>query len=116
MAAQAEALANLRVELAKQTKNFEETKQELSEKAEALVKAEEERPAQAENFKRAEIELFGDVVDAYAAVFEDALSQVVCKHPKMDTSSFATATTLLKDKSCQGAFLTMLFNFHASKL
>jgi len=95
LAAQTEALENIKVELAEQAKSFEEIKQELSHKAEALVQSEKEMDAQVEGFKKVEIELI-DAADAYAAGFEDTLAQVVCKHPKMDTSPFATANHVVK--------------------
>ena len=59
------------------------------------MKAEEEMVAQAENFEKAKAELLHDVADAYAAGFEDALDQVVCKHPEKDTSPFATANYVI---------------------
>jgi len=52
--------------------------------------------AQAKGFKKVETELIDDVADAYAAEFEDALAQVVCKHPEMDTSPFATTNHVVE--------------------
>ena len=46
---------------------------------------------QAEAFKKTEAKLIEDAADAYAVGFEDALSQVACVHPEMDTSPFATS-------------------------
>ena len=46
---------------------------------------------QAETFKKIEAELIEDVADAYGAGFEDALAQVACVHPEMDTSPFSTS-------------------------
>ena len=74
---------------------LEKNKEKLTEKAEALVKAKEEITAQAEDFEKAKAELLDDAVDAYAVGFEDALAQVVCKHPEMDTSPFATANHIV---------------------
>ena len=54
-----------------------------------------ELTVQAEDFEKAKVELLDDVVDAYAAGFEDALAQVVCKDPEMDTSPFATANHIV---------------------
>jgi len=51
---------------------------------------------QAEGFKKVETELLDDAADNYAAGFEDALSQVVCEHPEMDTSNFATANHVIE--------------------
>jgi len=56
-----------------------------------LGKVEVELTTQAEAFERAKAELIDDVVDAYAAGFEDTLAHVACKHPEMDTSPFATS-------------------------
>jgi len=44
---------------------------------------------QAQRFDEVEVELTGDVVDAYDAGLEDALTQVACVHPEMDTTPFA---------------------------
>jgi len=52
--------------------------------------------AQAEHYKKVEKELNDDAADAYVAGFEDALSQVVCEHPMMDTSNFATANHVVE--------------------
>jgi len=52
--------------------------------------------AQEEGFKKVETKLIDDATDAYAAGFEDALSQVICKHPEMDTSPFATANHVVE--------------------
>jgi len=52
--------------------------------------------AQAEGFKKVETELIDDAANAYAVGFEDALAQVVCKHPKMDTLPFATANHVVE--------------------
>jgi len=46
---------------------------------------------QAEAFKKTEAELIEDAANAYATGFEDALAQVACVHPEMDTSPFATS-------------------------
>jgi len=54
-----------------------------------LGKVEAELTAQAEAFKRAKAEIIDDTADAYAVGFEDALAQVVYKHPDMDVSPFA---------------------------
>jgi len=59
------------------------------------MKTKEEMAAQAEGFEKAKAELLDDVVDAYVTGFEDALAQVVCKHPEMDTSPFATANYIV---------------------
>jgi len=91
LAGKNEAFEKIKAELVEQAKLLENSKEELAEKTEALAKAEKEMVAQAGGFKRVETELLDDAADAYAAGFEDALSQVVCEHPEMDTSNFATA-------------------------
>jgi len=53
-------------------------------------RVEAELTQQAENFKKAEAELIENVVDAYVAGFEDALTHVACVNPEMDASPFAT--------------------------
>ena len=60
-----------------------------------LGRVEAERTEQAEAFKKTEAELIEDAADAYAAGFEDALAQVACVHPKMDTSPFATSNRVV---------------------
>ena len=89
-------LGKVEVELTEKTKALEKNKEKLTEKAEALVKAKEEITAQAEDFEKAKAELLDDAADAYAAGFEDALAPVVCKHPEMDTSPFATANHIVE--------------------
>ena len=56
-----------------------------------LGRVEGELAQQGETFKKTEAELIEDAANAYAAGFEDALSQVACVHPEMDTSPFATS-------------------------
>jgi len=60
-----------------------------------LGKAEAAFTEQAEAFKKTEVELIDDVAEAYTAGFEDALAQVSCVHPKMDTSPFATSNRVV---------------------
>ena len=84
-----ETLEKIKEELTEQAENLKKTKGELTEKTE------KEMTTQVEGFEKAKTELFDDVVDAYAARFEDALTQVVCKHPEMDTSPFATANHIV---------------------
>jgi len=55
-----------------------------------LGRVEGELTQQAEAFKKTEAELIEDATDTYATGFEDALAQVACVHPEMDTSPFAT--------------------------
>jgi len=52
--------------------------------------------AQADSFKKVKTKLIDDATDAYAAGFEDALAQVVCKHPERDTSPFATTNHVVE--------------------
>jgi len=56
-----------------------------------LGRVEAKLTQQAENFKKTEVELIEDVVDAYAAGFEDALALVACAHPEMDASPLVTS-------------------------
>ena len=44
---------------------------------------------QAEKFKKTGAELIKDTADACGAGLKDALAQVACVHPKLDTSPFA---------------------------
>ena len=53
-----------------------------------LGQVETELLQQAKRFEETEAELTRDVVNAYDAGFEDALAQVVCVHPEMDTTPF----------------------------
>ncbi|XP_068466442.1 uncharacterized protein [Phaseolus vulgaris] len=90
-----EAIEKTKREITKKAETLEKTKEKLTEKAEALVKSKEEMTTQIEDFENTKAELLDDVVDAYAARFEDAFAQVVCKHPEMDTSPFATANHIV---------------------
>ena len=56
-----------------------------------LGRVEAELLQQAKRFEEAEAELTGDAVNAYDAGFEDALAQVACAHPEMDTSPFTAS-------------------------
>ena len=67
----------------------------LTEKIEALEKAKVELTVQAEDYEKAKVELLNDVADAFAAGFEEALAQVVCKHPEMDASLFLTTNCVI---------------------
>jgi len=60
-----------------------------------LGRVDTELTEQAEAFKKTKAELIEDVADAYAAGFEDALAQVACVHPEMDTSPFATSNRVV---------------------
>ena len=60
-----------------------------------LGRVEAELTEQVEAFKKTEAELIEDVVGAYVVGFEDALAQVACVHPKMDTSPFATSNRVV---------------------
>ena len=60
-----------------------------------LDRVEGELAQQAVTFKKTEAELIEDVVDAYAAGFEDAIAQVACVHPEMNTSPFATSNRVV---------------------
>jgi len=53
-----------------------------------LGQVEAELLQQAKRFEEAEAELTGDVLGAYDAGFGDALAQVACAHPGMDTTPF----------------------------
>ena len=98
LAGKNEALEKIKADLAEQAKLLEKRKEELAERTETLAKTEKEMAAQAEGFKEVEIELLDNAADAYVVGFEDALSQVVCKHPEMDTSPFATANHVVEGK------------------
>ena len=60
-----------------------------------LGRVEGQLAQQAETFKKIEAELIEDATDAYAAGFEDALAQVACVHPEMDTSPVATSNRVV---------------------
>jgi len=53
-----------------------------------LGQVEAELHQQAKRFEVAEVELTGDVLDAYDAGFGDALAQAACTHPGMDITPF----------------------------
>ena len=71
--------------------NMTKLEERTTNKEVQLGHAEAELTQQAEKFKKVEAELIEDAADAYAAGFEDALAQVVCAHPEMDASPFATS-------------------------
>ena len=83
-----EAVAATKAKMARLEERY--TNQEVQ-----LGRAKAELLQQAEKFKKVEVELTEDVVDAYAARFEDALAQVACTHPEMDASPFATSNRVV---------------------
>ena len=60
-----------------------------------LRRVEGELTQQVEAFKKTEAELIKDAVDIYTTGFEDALAQVACVHPEMDTSPFTTSNRVV---------------------
>jgi len=71
---------------------------EPTEKIETLENTKAELTIQAEDFEKAKAELLDDVTDAFAAGFEEALAQVVCKHPETDASLFSTANCVIDEQ------------------
>jgi len=98
LAAMNEGFENIKAELVEQVKLLKESQEELAKKVEVMANMEKEMAAQAERSKKVERELLDDVANAYAAGFEDALSQVICEHPEMDTSNYATANHVVKGR------------------
>ena len=62
---------------------------------------------QTKRFEEVEAELTGDVLDAYDTRFGDALAQVACAHPGMDTTPFTTSNRVVNGKSFSGSFLNL---------
>ena len=95
-------LGKVEADLAIKNEAFDTMKAELikqlAEKAGALANMEKELSSQAERSQKVEKELFGDVADAFAAGFEEALSQVVCEHPEMDVSNYAPTNHVVEGK------------------
>jgi len=56
-----------------------------------LGRVEAELHQQAKRFEEAEVELTGDVLDAYDEGFRDALAQVACAHPGLDITPFTVS-------------------------
>jgi len=56
-----------------------------------LDRAKAEFRQQAKRFEEAEADLTGDVQDVYDEGFKDALAQVACVHPEVDTTPFSTS-------------------------
>ena len=54
-----------------------------------LDRAKAEFRQQAKTFEEAEADQTGDVLDAYDEGLKDALAQVACVHPRMDTTTFS---------------------------
>ena len=53
-----------------------------------LDRAKAEFRQQAKRFEEAEADLTGDILDAYDEGFKDALAQIACVHPEVDTTPF----------------------------
>ena len=77
---------DLRTEVDGLKKKLGSRDEEMSQVKEELAKLKEEIVRKDELFQQAKDELTSDVVDSYAAGFEDAMTQVVCVHPGMDLS------------------------------
>jgi len=105
LARKSKALEKIKAELAEQAKLLEESKKELAERTEALAQAEKEKAALTEDFKKAEAELLIDATKAYGVGFEDALSQVACEHPEVDTSFFVIANHVVDGEIVPRALL-----------
>jgi len=73
------------------------TKQ-LAEKVGTLADMEKKLASQAERSQKDKNELLDDAEDAFAAGFEEALSQVVCEHPEMDVSNYAPVNHVVEGK------------------
>jgi len=56
-----------------------------------LDRAKAEFREEAKRFEEAEADLTRDVMDAYNEGFKDALAQVACVHPKVDTTPFSVS-------------------------
>ena len=73
------------------------TKQ-LAGKAKALAAMEKELDSQAAHSQMFEKELLDDASNAFATGFEEALSQMVCEHPKMDVSNYGPTKHVVEGK------------------
>jgi len=86
-------LRNRVVDLEEEAKGMKAKMAKLEERATQqevqLGCVEGELAQQAVTFKKTGAELIKDTADAYGAGFEDALAQVACVHPELDTSPFA---------------------------
>jgi len=67
-----------------------------------LDRAKTEFRQQAKRFEEAEADLTGDVLDAYDGGFKDALAQVACVYPGMDTTVFSTSNQVENGKIVPG--------------
>jgi len=63
-----------------------------------LDRAKAEFRQQAKRFEEVEADLTGDVLDAYDEGFKDALTQVACVHPGMDTTPFSASNLVENGK------------------
>jgi len=91
-------LLSLRVQVFKLEEVEEESKGKIAglERRSAdlevqLDQAKAEFCQQAKAFEEAEADLTGDVLDAYDEGFKDALAQIACVHPEMDTTPFSAS-------------------------
>ena len=98
LAAKNEAFDLIKTELTTQLTEKDELTKQLAEKVEALADMEKKLVSQAEDSQKIEKELFDDAVNAFAAGFGEALSQVVCKHPEMDISNYAPTNHVVEGK------------------
>jgi len=64
---------------------------------------------QAKRFKEAEADLTGDVLDVYDEGFKDALAQVACAHPEVDTTPFSASSLVDNGKIVPGVFLVRIY-------
>jgi len=95
-------LGKVEVDLAAKNEAFDimkaELTKQLAEKAGTLADMGKELASQAEHSQKVEKELLDDAADAFAAGFEEALSQVVYEHPEMDVSNYAPVNHVVKGK------------------
>jgi len=75
--------------LAARNEAYDLLQAESTKQLETLAVVQKEMASQAERFQQAEKELLEDGTKAFAAGFEEALAQVSCDNPEVNTSNCA---------------------------
>ena len=86
--------SDLRTEVDGLKKELTNKDEEMAQLKEELTKLKEEMDCKDESFQQTKDELTSDVVDTYAAGFEDTMAQVACVHPGVDLSQTGLNKTI----------------------
>ena len=98
LTAKTKACDLLKTDYSNLQKERDELSKQLAEKTEALVAKEKEMASRADHFEKTEKDLVDEAADAFAEGFTEALAQVACEHPGVDTSNCGPLNHIVEGK------------------